>query len=119
MACHSEQDLAEIEARLEAVGVGHARRDGRLEVVDPVNKWRVVVEPRSVEPAPSSRASSSRASLRRASPELLVLVHFEAELNAFKAQRGIGAVRRRPVRGLEAHHIAEHLEAHHITPNIP
>jgi catechol 2,3-dioxygenase-like lactoylglutathione lyase family enzyme len=56
VACHSEQDLAEIEARLDALGVGHARQDGGLEVVDPVNKWRVVVEPRSVEdvaPAPA------------------------------------------------------------------
>ncbi len=56
VACHSEEDIAAIEGRLDDLGVAHQQKDGRLIVTDPVNKWTVTVEPRDVkdvtEPAP-------------------------------------------------------------------
>ena len=52
VACESEEDVAEIAGRLEGLGIASEQGDGRLTVVDPVNKWRVVVEPREVTDVP-------------------------------------------------------------------
>ena len=48
LACESDEDLAVIAKNLEGIGVASESRDGKLHVSDPVNKWRVVVEPCAV-----------------------------------------------------------------------
>lgn len=45
LACESDEDLAVIAKNLEGIGVASESREGKLHVADPVNKWRVVVEP--------------------------------------------------------------------------
>ena len=55
VGCHDESDLQGIRARLDDLGVSHSTEDGRLIASDPVNKWRVIVEPTSeldVQPQP-------------------------------------------------------------------
>ena len=45
VGCEGEEDLAIIAKNLDAIGVASEARDGKLFVPDPVNKWRIVVEP--------------------------------------------------------------------------
>jgi len=52
VACEGEEDLAEIAGRLEGLGIASEQSEGRLTVPDPVNKWRVVVEPCAVMDIP-------------------------------------------------------------------
>ena len=49
IACENEEDLERIAANLDGIGVASQSRDGKLSLEDPVNKWRVVVEPCEVE----------------------------------------------------------------------
>ena len=52
VGCEGEEDLAEIAGRLEGLGIASEQSQGRLTVLDPVNKWRVVVEPCAVTDVP-------------------------------------------------------------------
>ncbi|MCH2186229.1 VOC family protein [Myxococcota bacterium] len=56
VACHDEADLEAIRNRLDGLGVQHATEGGRLIAPDPVNKWRVIIEPAPVaDVSPSPR----------------------------------------------------------------
>ncbi len=52
VACESEQDLATIAKNLDGLGIASTQRDGKLRVLDPVNKWDIVVEPTEVSDIP-------------------------------------------------------------------
>ena len=60
LACHSEADLAEIAGRLDGIGIDHETADGKLIARDPVNQFRVTVEPKEVVdvPEPAPRATN-------------------------------------------------------------
>ena len=58
VACHGEEDISTIEARLDDLGVASQRSDGRLIVADPINKWTVTVEPREVADIPEATPRS-------------------------------------------------------------
>lgn len=45
VGCEGESDLAETAQRLDALGVAYQSGEGRLQVEDPLNGWRFVVEP--------------------------------------------------------------------------
>jgi hypothetical protein len=52
LACESEEDIAVIAKNLDELGVSSETRDGKLLVPDPVNKWRITVEPCEVADIP-------------------------------------------------------------------
>jgi catechol 2,3-dioxygenase-like lactoylglutathione lyase family enzyme len=52
VACETEADLATIAKNVNELGVASDESDGKLIVVDPINKWRVIVEPTPVEDIP-------------------------------------------------------------------
>lgn len=45
VACQSDEDLQAAADNLAALGLASSLAGGRLEVIDPINQWRVVVEP--------------------------------------------------------------------------
>ena len=52
VACHDEEDLALAAARLTEIGVTPEQKNGTLTVVDPINEWRIVVEPAAEQTLP-------------------------------------------------------------------
>jgi catechol 2,3-dioxygenase-like lactoylglutathione lyase family enzyme len=61
IACESDEDLAVIAKNLQGIGVASESRQGKLHVSDPVNKWRVVVEPCEVaDIAPQPQRETNR-----------------------------------------------------------
>ena len=48
LACEGEDDLASIAKSLDGLGIASQRRDGKLRVSDPINKWDILIEPTEV-----------------------------------------------------------------------
>jgi hypothetical protein len=49
IACEDDADLAAAATRLKELGVAYDLSNGRLTVVDPINKWQFIVEPAPVD----------------------------------------------------------------------
>ncbi|MFP8879032.1 MAG: hypothetical protein VCE43_05960, partial [Myxococcota bacterium] len=52
VGCESEQDISMIAKNLDGIGIDSTQREGKLRVLDPVNKWEIVIEPSEVIDVP-------------------------------------------------------------------